>query len=81
MSGKIKNRNIKEIQEGMFLANKIANSIDLEYFIEVIEKGLQPKHLTDEQLFRSLQGGAKKWVKVAEVMIKFRDETKEVLTR
>jgi hypothetical protein len=77
---KLKNKNLKEIQEGMFLMNKIVNSIDLEFFIEVIEKGLSPEHLSDEQLFKVLKGGARKWVRIAEVAIKFRDDTREVLT-
>ena len=79
MSKKLKNRNIKEIQEGMFLMNKIVSSIDLELFIKVVEEGLRPENLTDDQLFKVLQGGAKKWVKIAEIAIKFRDETREVL--
>lgn len=78
---KLRNRNLKEIQEGMFLAFKIANSLDLEYFIEVVERDLRGVNLTDEQLMKALRGGGKKWVRLAELVIKFREDSQEVLKK
>ena len=76
-----RNRDLKEIQKGLYLTFKIANSLDLEYFIDVVERDLTGVSLDDEHLVKVLRGGGKKWVRLAEVLKTFRDDSQEILTK
>lgn len=76
---KKRTRNITKIQTSLTLTFKVINSLDLDFFIQAIEADAITKIVNDPTFLEQMRKAGRKWVHLAEVTLKFRDEFMEIL--